>query len=388
MKLASPALTVLLLSAVLAGPVTAQTSGNFVVRLGSDTTGVEHYTRTAKSLEINQVWRSPRVSVRHLVFDLTPGGRTSRAALTVSAPNAPAGARPLQQVDVTTDGDSLRVATRRDTSVQRIAVAAPGGAVIIVGSTAWSQYEVQTMRLAAQKGDSLRSPLYYLGAGNMSWIVVSRLGADSMVIHTEHDLYHARVDKKGVIQSIVPIIGTAKFSVDRVASLDLPAMTASFAAREQQAGAMGALSTRDTVRAQAGGAALWIDYGRPSKRGRVVFGGVVPWGLVWRTGANAATQFKTDKALAIGNVTVPAGFYTLWTLPSADGWKLIINSETGQWGTEHKAEKDLFTVDIPTTKLADPVEQFTISVAPSDQGGVINLDWDDTRAMVPFTVKP
>jgi Protein of unknown function (DUF2911) len=388
MKLASPALTVLLLSAVLAGPASAQSSGNFVVRLGTDTTGVEHYTHTAKGLEIHQVGRAPRVYTRHLVFDLTPGGMTTRTALTISAPGAPAGARPVQQVDATMDGDSLRVATRRDTSVQRIAVAAPGGAVIVVGSSPWAEYEVQTMRLAGQKGDSLRSPLYYLGAGNMSWMVVRRLGADSMVIQTEHDLYHARVDKKGVIQSVVPIIGTAKFSVDRVADLDLAAMTASFAVREQQGGAMGALSTRDTVRTQAGGAELWIDYGRPSKRGRVIFGAVVPWGIVWRTGANAATQFKTDKALAIGNVTVPAGFYTLWTLPSPDGWKLIINSETGQWGTDHKAEKDLFTVAIPVTKLADPVERFTIMVAPSEQGGVINLDWDDTRVMVPFTVKP
>jgi hypothetical protein len=128
------------------------------------------------------------------------------------------------------------------------------------------------------------------------------------VVWNEHeDLYHARVDKDGRILGVLPISGTGKFSVDRVASLDLAAMTASFAAREQSGAGMGMLSPRDTVRvANAGGAALWIDYGRPGKRGREIYGSVVPYGAVWRTGANAATQFKTDKALDFGGTVVPA----------------------------------------------------------------------------------
>jgi hypothetical protein len=190
-----------------------------------------------------------------------------------------------------------------------------------------------------------------------------------------------------MVQNVVPLRGTAKFSVDRVASLDLAATTASYQARERQGGAMGALSPRDTLRATTGGATLWIDYGRPSKRGRVVFGGIVPWGEVWRTGANAATQFKTDKVLVIGGVEVPAGFYTLWTIPSPTGWKLVVNSETGQWGTAHKADKDLYTIDMKVQALHDPVEHFTIGIAPNDAGGVLMLDWDTTRASVPFTVK-
>ena len=151
---------------------------------------------------------------------------------------------------------------------------------------------------------------------------------------------------------------------------------------------LGPLSTRDTVKTAAGGANLWIDYGRPAKRGRVVFGNVVPYGEVWRTGANAATQFKTDKALTFGSTVVPAGFYTLWTLPTATGWKLIVNSETGQWGTEHKADKDLYTIDMSLGTLPSSVERFTISVEPSGAGGTLHLDWDTTRASAAFTVAP
>ena len=158
-------------------------------------------------------------------------------------------------------------------------------------------------------------------------------------------------------------------------------------AREQAGAGLGALSPRDSVKVVAGGAALWIDYGRPAKRGRVVFGDVVPYGEVWRTGANAATQFRSDKALDFGGTVVPAGFYTLWTLPSPTGWKLIVNGETGQWGTAHNAAKDLYTIEMKMSTLPQVVERFTIGVDATDQGGTINLDWDTTRASATFTVQ-
>src|SRR6185295_8913265 len=144
------------------------------------------------------------------------------------------------------------------------------------------------------------------------------------------------VDKKGRFLGSRAVAGTQKFAISRVEKLDLDAVAASYGAREQSGAGVGVLSPRDSVKVDnAGGATLMIDYGRPSKRGRAVYGGIVPYGEVWRTGANAATQFRTDKALDFGGTVVPAGFYTLWTIPQADGWKLIVNSETGQWGTAH-----------------------------------------------------
>jgi len=187
-----------------------------------------------------------------------------------------------------------------------------------------------------------------------------------------------------------PIAGTGKFGVERVASLDLDAMAASFVAEEHAGAGLGTLSPRDTVRvANAGGASLWIDYGRPGKRGRTIFGDVVPYGEIWRTGANAATQFRTDKALDFGSgVVVPAGFYTLWSLPTAAGWKLVVNSETGQWGTAHDAAKDLYTIDLVRSTLPEAAERFTIGVQSAATGGVLTLDWDRTRGSAAFTVKP
>lgn len=119
------------------------------------------------------------------------------------------------------------------------------------------------------------------------------------------------------------------------------------------------------------------------KRGREIFGNVVPWNTPWRTGANAATQFSTSADLVIGGTTVPAGKYTLWTLPTATGWKLIINKQTGQWGTEYHAEQDLVRVDAKVETLSAPVEQFIIAFEPA----AITFTWDRTKVSVPVAKK-
>jgi hypothetical protein len=107
---------------------------------------------------------------------------------------------------------------------------------------------------------------------------------------------------------------------------------------------------------------------------------------VWRTGANAATSLTIDGGpMTIGDVRIPAGKYTLWTLPSKTGWKLIINKQTGQWGTVYDEKQDLARIDVKTEKVAVPVEQFTIDVKPINRtNGLMTLTWDRTRVVVPF----
>jgi len=131
-----------------------------------------------------------------------------------------------------------------------------------------------------------------------------------------------------------------------------------------------------------------IDYGRPSMRGRKIMGELVPYGQVWRLGANQATHLKTDADLVIGRLNVPKGTYTLWAFPSATGWKLIINKRTGVWGTPYEYEKDeLARVDLKVEKLPNPVEQFTIYLDKNQAGGVLRFEWENTRASIPFSEK-
>ena len=131
------------------------------------------------------------------------------------------------------------------------------------------------------------------------------------------------------------------------------------------------------------GKSVSIQYSRPSMRGRKIFGGLVPYDEVWRTGANAATSLKTDVALSIGGASVPAGSYTLYTLPGANGWKLIINKQTGQWGTEYDKAQDLARVDMKVGQRSTPLEEFTISFDKTGgNSATLKLEWDTTVASV------
>jgi hypothetical protein len=370
---------------VLAGNAAAEDSGRFVVQLGRDTTGVEQYVRTPARLDVQQVGRAPRVLRRHYVFDYTDGAVT-HVAVTVNAPGNPT---PTQTIDAVAEADSFRMAIHNGAApVQNVAVWLPRGTLMVAASSPWTAYESFTMQLARGKSDTLSTRMYFLGAPTANVLSARRLGRDSVEIRNDHmDVYRLRVDRAGRILTVVPISGTQKFSVTRVAALDVDVMTAAFAATEKAGAGLGMLSPRDTVRvADAGGATLWIDYGRPAARGRVVYGGIVPYGEVWRTGANAATQFRTDKPLDFGGTVVPAGFYTLWTVPGPDGWKLLVNSQTGQWGTEHDPAKDVYTVNMTAEALPDPEERFVIHVVPRTGGGVLQLDWASTRASAEFKV--
>src|SRR5258708_10897732 len=126
-----------------------------------------------------------------------------------------------------------------------------------------------------------------------------------------------------------------------------------------------------------------IRYSRPSMRGRKVMGDLVPYGKVWRTGANEATTLTTEIDLNIGGAKVPAGTYTLYTLPSEGTWKLIINKQTGQWGTVYNQDQDLARVDMTRSELVVVVEQFTISLdQDSNDSADLVLEWEKTRLVV------
>lgn len=137
-----------------------------------------------------------------------------------------------------------------------------------------------------------------------------------------------------------------------------------------------------------GGKTIKTDYSSPRMKGRKIYGELVPFGKVWRTGANEATTFVTSSDVVVGGKTVPAGSYTLFTVPTADTWTLIINKKTGEWGIPYKYESDeLARVDMKVSKLPSPVEDFTISYEKSGGGCTMQLDWETTRASVDIAAK-
>jgi hypothetical protein len=175
-----------------------------------------------------------------------------------------------------------------------------------------------------------------------------------------------------------------RHTVSAAAAVALFALTAPTLSAQQAPA-----SPRDSVAATIGGASVKVNYGRPSKRGREIFGGLVPYGAPWRTGANEATAFTTTKALRFGSATVPAGSYTLFTLPAQDGkWQLIINKQTGQWGTAYDAKQDLVRIPMTVSQSPALVEQMQITLTATNAGGELAVLWDRTKAAATFTVAP
>jgi hypothetical protein len=136
------------------------------------------------------------------------------------------------------------------------------------------------------------------------------------------------------------------------------------------------------------GKSIKVNYSSPRAKGRKIFGELVPFGEVWRTGANEATTFLTDANLSIGGKDVPAGNYTMFTVPAQDKWTLIINKKTGEWGIPYKYEGDeQGRYDMSVSKTPGPVENFTITFHEMGTGCHMYLDWENTRATIEISEK-
>ena len=147
------------------------------------------------------------------------------------------------------------------------------------------------------------------------------------------------------------------------------------------------LSPPATAEATIGGKKISIAYSAPSVRGRKIMGELVPYDKVWRTGANSATTLTTEADLQFGDLRVPKGTYTLYTLPGQAEWKLIVNKQTGQWGTEYSEGQDVGRVAMQVRQLSAPMEKFMIVLeSKGNTGGLLKMAWENTEASVPFTV--
>src|SRR5437667_2919002 len=362
-----------------------QDSGAFVVRLGNDTRAMEQYTRTATQLRGEYVIRTPRSLHRIYSFDLNPDGSIRHVEIVTH--NIGGGPGPMETKNsVDCAGDTVIMVSPRGDSSVTTKLAVPRG-------TFPFQFYVyglmeQIGRWARGTGkDSVRFSALY-SADRTSGGYIRKRGGDTLVFMFDQGQlagvgpFTFRLDGQGHITWLTGKGSTLQVEVQRVASVPMAQATQSFASRP-----LGQLSVRDTARASVGGAEVWVDYGRPLKRGREIFGNVVPWNTVWRTGANSATQFNTAADLVIGGAAVPAGKYTLWTLPTPSGWKLIVNKQTGQWGTEYHPEQDLVRVDTKVETLAAPVEELVIRFEPAAAGTTLTITWDKTKVSLPVAKK-
>jgi len=377
---------------LLASCARTETYG-FVAVLGNDTTSVERVTRSGNRIVGDAIGRSPTVTRRHWEAELAPNGVIKSWSMDTYIPNAPPADQRIHHTAVFSD---LATSFTRRTSAGNHAWAYQR---TYAETVPWNAFVYATWELlldaARRQPDTTRARIgqYFFEGwdeGHVGYADVVRQPDGSYAISSTGlaGTGIARVDASGRLTSYSGQGTTYKQEVRRITDVpDIDAITTRFGAEEQRTGLARFLSPRDTVRATVGGASLTIDYGRPARRGRALVGALLPYDEVWRTGANAATQLTVSAPVDLAGVSLRAGTYTLWTLPSRTGVTLIINGQSGQWGTEYDAGQDIARRAMTVDSMPGNVEQFTIRIAPpSGHAGEsrLTLEWGSFRWSAPI----
>ena len=374
----------------------------FVTTLGNDTVAVERIARSPTRLVADGVDRWPFVRRRHTEFDLARDGAIRHMVMDVHTPNGRTPRERGRRVTADFSKERVTISVRDSGGVQDTAFAIGGAIAVPHVSMMYSVIELEiatALRRAAAAGlapgDSVLfrqfypdrdvGPSFTMHRG----FVVPRGGGKVELRHGWlSGTGDVTVDSSGRMLTYSGTRSTYKVAVARTATPpDVDWVAARLAAAERGTGPS-QLSVRDTARAAIGVATFSVDYGRPLARGRTLLGDVIPYDRIWRTGANAATQFTTSAPITLAGLELPAGTYTLWTAPHPRGVDLIVNRQAGQWGTEYSRARDLGRAPLKTDSVATPVEKFTISIEPSDaRHGTLALVWGTFRWMAPIVVK-
>lgn len=343
----------------------------FVAVLGNDTTSVERVTRTANRIVGDAIGRSPTVARRHWEAELGPDGAITSWRMDTYLPNAPVDGQRMHHTAAFTD---------RATSFTRGTAAGARSFAYqkrFAETVPWNAFVYATWELlldaARRQSDTMRARIgqYFFEGwdeGHVGYADVVRQTDGSYQVSSTGlaGAGIARLDARGRLSSYSGQGTTYKQEVRRITNLpDIDELAERFAATERRDGSVTSLSPRDTVRATVGRATLTIDYSRPARRGRMLVGDLLPYDQVWRTGANAATQLATTAAIELAGVALQPGTYTLFTLPSREGVSLIINRQSGQWGTGYRAAHDVARRPMTVDSLPESVERFTIRIEPA-----------------------
>jgi hypothetical protein len=359
--------------------------GGFVVTLGNDTLHVESFARTADRITGTIVTRSPftRVARYDLRFE---NGRPSRYEVRTVRGDGSPDPSSSANANLTFGGDSLTrevLTADGQTSTQRVSsptLVLPGPALPYVG-VSYLMYELAFAEARTRQqapGESTvrfitMSPRQLQSSPTRVWFV----GADSV----ELDYFGVarsgyKLDTSGRLIRADWTGTTYRYRITRVNEVDVDRIAADWSARDRAGTSMGALSPRDTARANLGAVSMTVEYSRPSRRGRNIWGDVIPWGRVWRLGADVATHVHFSGDVRIGETEIPAGRYTMWMLPVESGeTQLIVSKAVNVFGTQYNPAHDL--VRIPMRRDveadADRQERLTIDVA----GGRLRVRWGD-----------
>lgn len=349
------AVTLFLLLAACS-PTPRETAG-FVYRLGVDTVAVSSVTWSAGKAEGVYVNRVPATTVVRWSADVDGKGKVRRVERTHTT-----GDSVTERVTITLAEDSATIVRERGDSTTTARFAATADALPRHQATDPGLLELRARALVASGEQEVIGQSFFTGDTAVTADTTRLVPPDTVVAGGPRLV----IDDTGRIRNLG---GNA----DRD-SVDIEALATAFKNRP-----LGELSPRDSVAATIGGASVSIAYGSPRKRGRDIFGALVPWDRPWRTGANNPTFFTTDQDIRAGSVRVPAGRYSVFTIPGHSGWTLLLSSNLGDNAAVYDSTTIVARIPMQSGAAATPTERLTFEIAAE---GMLRVSWDTVAASV------
>ncbi|MDQ2889909.1 MAG: DUF2911 domain-containing protein [Gemmatimonadota bacterium] len=355
---------------------------SFVTMLGRDTVAVESIIRSVNRIDGTAVVRMPGTVVYHYIVELNADNTISKATLDIN---------PMEESDVLPEHaefvsarDSLVGTATVNGQKKTVSVSRNSAPFLMLGSgpsygllSSLGLYEIYLPRLTTAD-DTTAVPvvdLATLRGGTRAFLRRSPTLVD--VSYFGIAWTHLAVDGMGTISAADASETTERTQAKRVDYMDPNGVAQRFAAMDKSKKGLGIASPSAIARGTIDGQLVVATYNSPRRRGRNILGNVVPYDVVWRTGANESTTLMFDKDLKIGGTVVPGGAYSVWTIPHKDGSvDLLINRQHGQWGTDHDAAQDLLKVPMHVSTVSSPRDEFTISVNPKGDAGELQMAWD------------
>ncbi len=358
--------------------------GYLIYTLGRDTTMIGHYGLKGNDFNMTIVVMS-HLNVNKANGSLFPNGDIKSVEGYAYRPIVGKDSQLLQSYKLVTRNDSTFIELKTGNNINKYSY--PGKGMMHLGINPYYFYYPLIANYAPKKiGDSIISHIFVFDKGFP--FIIKRINRATITASSStRGVYTLYLNENGKVISIDAIGTSSNLKGTVVSNLNMDSVINAYTVRDQQYGAVADLNKTDSIQSTIGSTVIKINYSRPSMRGRVIFGRVVPWNRFWRTGANAATKLTLSGPIFFNNKELPAGEYSIFTMPTEHDWTIMFNKEANIWGLLYNPANDFLRIPMQVVQLKEPVQLMTIEIVPIEKGGVINIMWENTKAFVEFTTQ-
>ena len=377
-------MTLLLHFCILAaGQSPHQIKGSLIYKLGQDTAIIGNFQLTGNNFKLTVLSTAPNMYVNELTGSFFSDGQLQHVeGFTYNPVKGKDSSGYTYQMRYERDTTYMETKSRNKISIRKYPVKIMvannlGGDALVLMPALLTAYAPKRIN------DSLISNHIVFNSARK--FIIKKTGDKKLSMGSSvMGIFTLYLDKNNQLQS-VDGIGTSFNIKGKVGPyLNMDSVISANVIEQQLHPRPAAINKFDSVKTTINSTVIRIIYSRPSVRARVIFGEVVPWNRIWRTGADAATKISLSKSIYFNGKELPAGEYSIFTIPSKNGWTLIFNKQANIWGTEHNADFDFLKIPMVTTSLPQEIEMLTFSFVSNTQGGEIAVSWDKTKASVNF----